>query len=107
MLFQQTKWKEISYREYCKLLRKFNKGKSYIEKILYDCPVRKELKQSIKEQLIPKGCGLLEWIRLETEITKDSYSIDSYVYYKNDGFEWVFQGGEIAGREFEKLYNLK
>jgi hypothetical protein len=94
MLIVQVKWKEISYKEYQKL----TKGKNTLGIMLSD--VKKEL--NFKKLIGEYSGGIMEQIRKINELQSKEHNIEDYLYYKRDGYETIFMGGEKAIKEFEE-----
>lgn len=100
MLYQTTKWKEISYSEYKKELNKFEKRYDKLERLFFGCPIKKSLKfEFIQKHVEP---GILNYINFINEI--ENFAIESdYNYYKDCGIEWILLGSEEMIENYKKL----
>jgi hypothetical protein len=96
MLIQQIKWKEISYKEYQKLI----KDKNTLE-ILFSS-VKKEL--NLKKLIGVHTEGLLSYVNKIQELQSKEHSVEDYLYYEKDGYETIFVGGEKAIKEFQEMF---
>lgn len=104
MLFQQEVWKEISYKEYSKLLNKFNKKyPNEFERIFYESPVRRSIKRELIEEHV-NGAGILEYIKICNELENKELSNNSYTYKKRNGYETCFMGGEESCKGFKEMF---